>query len=154
MATMAQFSRNIRKQGSQIENSGTRLIVKMSRKALRSLVNGTPVDKGVARSNWRVGVGSPTRSVISAYSPGRHLGIGERANASAAIAAGNAKIDSARPGQGRRFGTSIYINNNVSYIYKLNTGSSKQSSPGFIEAALLEAEQEIIGFRAFTHGYS
>lgn len=152
MATLAQFSRNIRKRGSQIENSATRVVRATSSRALRSLVRNTPVDKGVARSNWRVGIGTPTRSVISAYAPGNKLGIGESANASAAISAGLARINSVRGVSGRGGGlrTAIYITNAVPYIGKLNSGSSTQAPAGFVETALLEAKTELAGFRVFT----
>jgi len=150
MATLAQFSRNIRSQGSKIENSGTRMVKAFSSRALRSLVQNTPVDKGVARSNWRVGIGAPTRSVIKAYSPGKNLGIGESANASAAISAGLARIGSVRGVSGRGLETAIYISNATPYIGKLNSGSSTQVAAGFIETALLEAQSEIIGFRLLS----
>lgn len=148
MATLAQFSRNIRKRGSQIENSATRIVKATSVRALKSLVRNTPVDKGVARSNWRVGIGAPARSVIGAYAPGSKLGIGETANASAAIGAGRARIESVR-GTTSGLATAIYISNAVPYIGRLNSGYSKQAPSGFVETALLEARAEIAGFRVF-----
>jgi len=149
MATLAQFSRNIRKRGSQIENSATRVVKAVSVRALKSLVRNTPVDKGVARSNWRVGIGAPTRSVIEAYSPGKKLGIGETANASAAINIGRARINSVR-GSSTGLGTAIYITNAVPYIGRLNAGYSGQAPAGFVETALLEAKAELLGFRVFS----
>jgi hypothetical protein len=146
MATMAQFSRNIRRTGSQIENGGARLVKAIAVRSLKSLVRNTPVDKGVARSNWRVGIGSPTRAVISAYSPGKNLGIGETANASAAINAGRARINSLRSST-RGLEKSIYISNATPYIGELNDGSSGQVGKFFIQRALSEAQAEIAGFR-------
>jgi len=148
MATLAQFSRNIRRTGSDIENGGTRLVKATSVRALKSLVRNTPADKGVARSNWRVGIGAPTRSVIGAYAPGSKLGINESANASAAIAAGRARINSVR-GTSGGLTTAIYITNAAPYIGRLNSGYSGQAPAGFIEIALLEAKAEILGFRLF-----
>ena len=148
MATLAQFSRNIRRRGTQIENSATRIVKAVSVRALKSLVRNTPVDKGVARSNWRVGIGAPTRAVIGAYAPGKKLGISESANASAAIAAGTARINSVR-GTSQGLATAIYISNAVPYIGKLNSGSSTQAPAGFVETALLEAKAELAGFRVF-----
>lgn len=150
MATLAQFSRNIRSQGSLIENSGTAMVKAFSKRALRSLVRGTPADEGVARSNWRVGIGAPTRVAIGAYAPGKNLGISETANANAATNAGIARINSVRGVRGRGLETSIYISNAVPYIKELNNGSSKQAAGGFIEVALKEAQQEIQGFRLFS----
>ncbi len=148
MATLAQFSRNIRKRGSQVENSSTRVVKAVSKRALRSLVQNTKVDKGVARSNWRVGIGAPTRSVIDAYtrypkgSKANGAGINETANANAAIAAGNARIDSVRGVAFRGLQTSIYISNHVPYL-------NKAMIAGGVETALLEARSEIAGFRVF-----
>lgn len=148
MATLAQFSRNIRRQGSSVENSATALVKATSLRALKSLVRNTAVDTGVARSNWRVGVGAPTRAVIPAYAPGRKLGIGENANASGAIAAGSARIKSVR-GASRGLATAIYISNATPYIERINNGSPTASPAGFIERALQEASAEIKGFRLF-----
>ena len=150
MVTLAQFSRNIRSRGSQIENASSRVTRRASRRALQSLVISTPVDKGVARSNWRVGVGAPTRAVIPAYSPGRNLGIGESANAVATIAAGVARINSVRGVRGVGLTTAIYISNAAPYIEVLNSGSSKQAPAGFIQIALAEARSEIRNFRVFS----
>lgn len=152
MASLAQFSKNIRKRGSQVENGSTALVRAVSKRALRALVRTTPVDKGVARSNWRVGIGGPPTATISAYAPGRHLGINEQANAAAAIAAGVARINSFSPGQGRRLQTAIYITNNVLYIEALNNGRSPQTPPGFIDAAMVEATAVIPNFRYFVEG--
>ena len=143
MPTLAQFSKNIRRRGRQIENAGSRVVRRSARKALRSLVISTPVDKGVARSNWRVGVGGPATAQIKAYAPGRHLGINERSNASAAIAAGNAKIDTVRGLAGVGLKTAVYISNNTKYIGRLNAGYSKQAGSGFVQRALAEARATI-----------
>jgi hypothetical protein len=148
MATLAQFSRNIRRRGSQVENSASRIVKAVAVRSLKSLVRNTPADKGVARSNWRVGIGAPTRAVIGAYAPGKNLGIGENANASAAINAGRARINSLRSST-RGLETSIYISNAAPYIEKLNNGSSTQVGKYFIQRALLEAQTELSGFRVF-----
>ena len=146
MATLIQFSRNIRKRGSQIENSATRMVKASAKKALRSLVLGTRVDKGVARSNWRVGLGAPTRSVIGAYTPyprgskGGGAGMSETANTTATIAAGNARINSIGKGGLK---TAIFITNSVPY--------PKQAFPrGMIETAILEARFAVRNFRIFS----
>lgn len=150
MATLIQFSKNIRKRGSQLENSSTRLVKNMAKRCLRSLVQGTKVDKGVARSNWRVGIGSPTRKVIPAYRPypkgskANGLGASETANASAAVSAGIARINAVRGRKGSGLETAIYISNHIPY--------PKAAFPtGLVESATLEARQEIKGFRVFEN---
>lgn len=145
MATLAQFSRNIRRRGTQVENSAKRAVQTVSKRALRSLVLGTKVDKGVARSNWRVGIGAPTRAVISAYTPypkgskANGQGMSERANANAAIAAGNARINGLPRGPVTK---AVYITNAIPY--------GRQAFPaGMVSTALLEARVALRGFRVF-----
>lgn len=147
MATLLQFSRNIRKRGSDIENGAVNLVKRTARASLQYLVESTPVDTGQARSNWRVSLVNRTFSVIPPYVPGRHLGIGERGNASAAIAAGNAEISKLRAGPKSGAGSAVFITNNTSYIEKLNNGWSDQHPGGFIEGAALIAQKEIRNFR-------
>jgi len=150
MATLLQFSRNIRRRGSQIENGAVRAVQRVSRRALATLVLGTPVDEGVARSNWRVSLGNRTRAVIPAYAPGRRLGIGERANARAAIAAGNAQIAQLRVGAARgtgRAGSAVFITNSIPYLSKLRSGSSSQQPADWVTLALIEAQAELMQVR-------
>lgn len=149
MATLIQFSRNIRKRGSQIENAGIRMVKASAIASLKSLVRGTRVDKGVARSNWRVGIGAPTRSVIAAYSPhpkgskGSGQGMGETANATAAIAAGINRINLVSAVRGRGLETSIYISNAISY-------PQAAFPSGLVDVALLESSRAIQTIRVFT----
>lgn len=147
MGTFLRFSRNIRKHGSNIENNSVMLTRRVSKVALRSLVKGTPVDEGVARSNWRVSIGNPTRAVISAYAPGKKLGIDETSNANAAISAGISVINRLRVGSIARgssmAGNALYITNSVSYLDKLRSGSSGQQGSDWVAAALQEAASEI-----------
>lgn len=151
MVTVARFSRNIRKRSSQIQNAGARVTKMIAKRSLELLVENTPVDKGVARSNWRVGIGNTTRAVIPAYAPGKNLGRGERANASAAIAAGKARINSVRAGA-NGLTVAIYITNAAPYIEKINA-KTRQNSPGWIQASLAQARAETLpGFRIFTLG--
>ena len=145
MATLAQFSRNIRKRGSQVENSSKRIVQEVSKRSLRALVNGTKADKGVARSNWRVGLGAPTRAVIAAYSPypkgskANGQGMGERANANAAINAGLARINSLPSGP---LQTSVYISNAIPY-------GRTAFPPGMVASAVQEGRLALLGFRVF-----
>ena len=144
------FSKNIRRMGRQFENSSSRLVRATAKATLKSLVMSTKVDKGVARSNWRVGVGGPTTSTIKAYSPypkgskANGQGMGERANASAAIAAGNAKINSLVGISGVGLKTSLYISNNLPYI-------NKALVSGGLETSVLSARNVISGFRIFRN---
>jgi len=106
-----------------------------------SLIRSTPVDRGVARSNWQVATGASPPSVRPAFSPGRHLGISETNNAAAAIADAYARIDRA-PTQGfvqalgGTGGTDIYVSNPIYYIEALDQGHSRQQAAGFVRRAI------------------
>jgi len=85
---------------------------------LRHVVQATRVDTGKAVSNWRVGIGQPTRAVIEPYSPGK-LGNTAEANRNAALSAGLARIATKKPGN------EVFISNNVDY---------QEYIPGFQDA--------------------
>lgn len=114
--------------------------------ALEDLVRGTPVDKGVARSNWRVSLNAPTTGVIPAYAPGRNLGIGENANASAAIAAGTSVIARVREGQ------TIYISNSIPYLERLRNGHSQQQPRDWVAGSLVRARRLVTSARLIIRG--
>lgn len=141
MASIARFSQNMRKKGSKIQNETVRLIKEVSTTTLTNLVRETPVDKGVARSNWRVSRVNRTFAQIEAYAPGRYLGKSETANAAAAINAGKSVISQLRSGE------ALYITNNTAYIAQLEAGYSSQSSPGWIEAEITLVRIKIRNFK-------
>lgn len=127
---------------------------KATKVLVSSLIRSTPVDRGVARSNWQVKTGTGAVSVRPAFSPGKHLGLGETRNAAAAIADAFARIDRA-PSAGflQKFldagisdaagGTSFYVSNPVYYIEALDQGHSKQQAAGFVHRALNLARAEV-----------
>lgn len=148
MADLLQFSKNIRRRGRQIENSASELVRSMAKRTLRSLVQNTKADTGKARSNWRVGLGAAPTAVIDPYSPypkgskANGRGAAETANAAAAIAAGNARINSVKGVSGVGLKTAVYITNNVPYL-------DKALQPGAIEVSIREAQAVVRGFRVF-----
>lgn len=156
MATLLQFSRNIRRRGRQVINSESRIVRQASKRALRALVLASPVDTGEFRSNWRVGIGAPATAVIAPYvaypknSKANGAGRSETANAAAAIAAGNARINSVRGVSGVGLKTAIYITNNTRQAPFLNAGRSDQAPGGFIQAASAEARASVRGARIFV----
>jgi hypothetical protein len=91
-----------------VEEGANRMHTLGAQVILERVVQGTRVDTGKAVSNWRVGVGQPTRAVIEAYSPGNG-GSTADANRQAALAAGLSRIASKKPGN------EIFISNNVDY---------------------------------------
>lgn len=101
-----------------VEEGADRMHTLGARVLLERVVQGTRVDTGKAVSNWRVGIGQPTRSVVEPYVPGRG-GSTADANRNTAIAAGMSRISSKRPGN------EIFISNNVEY---------QEYIPGFQDA--------------------
>ena len=120
---MLSISRNVPLEANRIKKQ-------VARAVNAAVVNGTPVDTGKARSNWIATLGSPADIVLMPYFPTSHGGIGETANASAAIEHAELVIDGVVPGQ------TINFTNNVDYIALLNTGWSNQAPAMFVEHAI------------------
>lgn len=106
-----------------------------------AVVLATPVDTGRARANWQVSVNTPITTARGPYSPGKEGSTGG-ANAQAAIDQGKAAIASYKGGSPN---SAIYLANNLSYIGKLNNGSSKQMPAGFVEKSILIGTDAIKG---------
>ncbi len=104
-----------------------------------------------------MGVGAPATATIDAYhgypskSVGGGMGRSERANASAAIDAGRARIMGAKSSRSvGRFSVALYISNHIPYLGKINA-KTNQNSPFWIETALAEGAV-LKGFRVFESG--
>jgi len=87
----------------------------------RELVQETPKHTVQAAGNWLVTVGSPSNATPNTNS------------ASAAIAQGQAAINSLRPRQ------KLYIQNNTPYIQRLDEGHSLQAPSGFVQRIITRA---------------
>lgn len=110
-------------------------------------VRATPVDTGKARSNWFVTVDAPIDIQLPPYVPypktsqAAGAGIAETANASAAIAQGDAAV----AGFDAAGNKTIYVQNSAEHIERLENGWSLQQ-PGSmldigLQAAKIAAEQ-------------
>ena len=131
------FSVRISRLARGIDDRATAIVRKATLSIHEELASSTPVDKGVARSNWQVAIGEGSPGMIPAYAPGRHLGIEETANLAAALTAARLAVGNSRT----RRGFSIF--NNASYIGRLNNGYSDQAPAGFIEQAITRGVQKI-----------
>lgn len=116
------------------------------------VAKSTPVDEGVARSNWVVRVGTPTALMRRAYSPyfPRRKGgpggtVSEGRNLAAAHAQGQAAIARRKPDQ------PVYITNNAPYIVALNQGFSRQAPAGFVQTGILTALRSTAASFRFTN---
>lgn len=104
-----------------------------ARQAAFTIVEGTPVDEGTARSNWRAKVGSePGDSVFPAYSPGSKLGRGETGNLMPTLDGMYRVIATWTPSTGQ----DLFFGNSVSYIEDLDNGKSPQGG-NFSDASVL-----------------
>jgi hypothetical protein len=111
----------------------------------QTVVMGTPVDTGRARSNWMVTVGAPSDAVISAYAPGEG-GNTAASNTAAALEQGAAVI------AGYAGGSSIHLTNNLPYIARLNDGYSAQAPAGFVEKSVQVAAGVVAGAKVLDGG--
>jgi len=159
MPTLAQFASRTKKLGQKIENEGARGIRRGVRAFVKAAAQGTPVDTGLHRSNWRVGVGRKPGGVIRPYAPypkgskGNGAGSGERANLTATIAAAEKQITRIRPGRGRAVNFNVFVVNNGPAIGALNSGRvmSKGARPGWIDAALTDSRARIRSTRVLRN---
>lgn len=103
---------------------------KIATAVIQDLVLSTPVDTSQALSNWQITLSSPNAHRIDAIYPGRK-GSTQDASSEAAIAIALKLIQSVKPGQ------SIFIQNVLPYIRRLNDGYSYQAPAGFVERAQL-----------------
>lgn len=138
MASLEQFSRRIAQIGGGVAVETDKTVRMAALAADQAVVMATPVDKGRARSNWIVALGAPRRDTVEPYSPGEG-GSSGGANAQAAIAQGSAVIS----GYSGLLHGSIAISNNLPYIGRLNSGSSKQAPAGFVEKAVQSAVRAV-----------
>ncbi len=122
-----------------LERVTERVVTKIALDVTANLVETTPVDIGWARVNWVPAIGSPLIVDLpgAARTPeGVASAIIEQASAVAALATGGYRLK-----QG-----SVFVSNNVSYITKLNEGSSQQQPAAFVQRAIAKAvTQDIRG---------
>ena len=90
-----------------------------------NLINRTPVDTGLARTNWLPSFTTPRSDIVPIKS-----------NAAARSAA--ASVLNRPSTRTRRGDVRIFIANNVRYIGSLNRGFSRQAPAGFVEIAINE----------------
>jgi len=145
MAEMSSLGRTLRVRAAQVGRHAQATQRQATKVLARELILGTPVDRGTARSNWQVGITANSAGPRPAYSPGRHLGIGETRNAAAAIAASIAAVDRAPTG------SDLYVSNPLDYIDDLDEGASRQAAPGLVRRAIAVAGYEVRRRKIFVN---
>lgn len=96
-----------------------------------AVVLATPVKSGRARSNWIPTIGTASDAVITKDEDKYDKTGGEAIAAAQGIA------------EGIKFGSTVYISNNLPYINRLNQGHSQQAPAGFVEKAVQAAKGAI-----------
>ncbi|RTL04578.1 hypothetical protein EKK58_10260 [Candidatus Dependentiae bacterium] len=94
-----------------------------------AVVLATPVLTGRARSNWIPSLDKPVTKELKKESYDKTGG--EAIAAAQSVAAGI------------KFGSDVYISNNLPYINRLNQGHSQQAPAGFVEKAVQAAKGAI-----------
>ena len=143
MSSLDRFADSMLRRARQVDDGRARLLREVGLRIDQTVVLGTPVDTGRARSNWIVEFNASPRSTRDAFFPTIALNssaltllnqrFSERQNAQAAIAEAAGKLASVRPGD------TIFIVNNLPYIGPLADGLSPQAPPGYVRTAIAEA---------------
>lgn len=123
MATIKSFQAKIRRRAKILPELAGRGVDSIAVAVVGALVSGTPVDTGLARSNWLVRRGSPSRKVRTPRS--------SAATVEEAIRALKGRVT--------REGENVVISNGgkkVPYLGRLNNGWSLQAPAGFFRAAI------------------
>lgn len=114
---------------------------------MANLIATTPVLTGFARTNWVptfdgpfVGLAGTKREARSGILDTGPQGSGLTAIVSQLPGGGRLKK---KVGLGFRPGKSIFITNNVTYIQKLNAGSSTKAPAGFVQMAIADAQKRV-----------
>ena len=136
---MGEFGRRMVIRGEHTPTGTSNVIRRLALSIDQEIVLRTPVDRGRARSNWAINIGSPAQGTRGAYQPGRKLGVEEGGNKQGAIDQGRAAI-SASPD----FVSKIFITNNLGYIADLNNGTSDQAPKNFVRLAIVDGSAKVL----------
>lgn len=128
------FSRKMRQRGRNLPAAVHEVVKDVAKTYLVAVADITPVDKGVALSNWQAGINAPPTGTLPAFVPGSYRSTALE-NLSATIQAGTSIFDSSKPGD------ILHIVNNLEYIIDLDQGSSKQAPQGMTAIAELVARR-------------
>lgn len=130
MGNLRDLADRMRAQAGVITESANTVKKNAATQIIDYLARATPVDSGQAISNWQVTLDSPNAHRIEPYVKGKH-GSTYEVNVDQTIQQARATIAAARPGQ------TLWIQNPLPYIRRLNDGYSSQAPAGFVEAAQL-----------------
>lgn len=133
MAGLDDLARRLDRIAVRVEGNVERAVKDCAQVVLRSVVEATPVDTGLARSNWTPEMDRAFEGLFPARVPGAKGSTAE-ANAVATIEAGAPTIESFDIRANRE----VHITNNAPHIGALNDGHSKQAPADFVRLAVLD----------------
>ena len=131
--TLGALARALRDAARDLPSDVNKIKQDTAKYAARRLVYETPVDTSLALSNWQVGLSVSKPDVWAAYFKGEG---GLTQSISASTAYGAALLQIARS----KYKIALVIYNNVTYINKLNAGSSQQADAGYVQRIEADAE--------------
>lgn len=113
------FLRTIANFNSVVNEHNSKVFRKIALDLYAEIVKRTPVDTGLARGNWRIGVNSIPQGTIDRKRQGRS---GEETSKLTGL-----KVHEQ---------TTVYIVNNLEYIIFLERGHSKQAPAGMVNVSM------------------
>lgn len=123
-----------------IEKDISQYVNEITLSVVAALGKDTPVDTGLARSNWWVSLGWPVYTTRGAFSPlpsrWRPPYADPGSNKSETRNQAGLVWSSAAAVRPRKPDETVYISNNLPYIEPLNAGHSPQSAAGWIDRAV------------------
>lgn len=140
MAGLDEFAKRIDRIAVRVEGNVERAVKDCAQAVLRSVVENTPVDTGLARSNWTPELDRAFEGLFPARAPGKDGSTGEE-NAAATIEAGVPTIEAFDIKKNE----SIHVTNNAGHIRALNDGHSKQAPAGFVQIAVMDGLATVRG---------
>jgi len=121
MNNLASFTAGIRAFNITVQNACELKIKRIATRLLLDIVNGTPVETGLAKGNWHVSKSNPDFNILDRHS----------ISGSEAISEGIAVINSFKMSE-----SIIYIENHLKYISALEDGHSTQAPAGMVSVAI------------------
>ena len=115
---MARSSKKARRTARLSADDITGQAVRVALDVRANVVESTPIDTGLAKASWGIGVGAP------------YEGVGSGPSTVSALAGYRSENGP------------IHITNNLRYIQRLNDGSSQQAPAGFVQIAIDRAVTE------------
>ena len=125
------FSRRLRQIGKRIEKNAVDIVRRAALAGDQTAVTTTPVDTGRARSNWSVSIGS--RDLTGLDEPDSPT-----QGQDGALAQGRRVVQTWELGAG-----TIFIQNNLPYIQRLEDGYSAQAPAGMLQSSRLAIEEVV-----------